>query len=239
MRFTAFASSVVAVAFTAVATQAGIVPPDLNVNVQVNGNQSFNGDASGQPTGTPTTGEYVGQQDMGGWVLDWDLLGSTNPFITGTVAMTNQSAVPVTYLVDITLPIAPALAAPTLIGGSIQGGLTVDDTAGELSSAGDSIYRALIDGSEVGEPAKLFDDPTTTGLSGPFTSPTLGSESFGAPIPSAPGPAVTSSIGIRFEFTLTPGDRATFTASFVVIPTPGAAGLFAIAGLATMRRRRR
>jgi len=235
----AFVPGFVAIVFTATIAHAGFVPPDLNINISVDGDEKFVGNAPGNPTGNGEEASYEGMQNRPNWTFEWDLMGDPDPFITGSVSMVNNSGATQTFLIDISIPISPALAAPTLMGGSIQGGMTVDNTPGELSSVGDSIYRALIDGAEVGEPAKLFDDPTTTGLVGAGLSPSLGSESFGTPIPSAPGPAVSSSIGIRFEFSLTPGDRATFTASFFVIPAPGAAGVFAIAGLVGVRRRRR
>jgi hypothetical protein len=44
--------------------------------------------------------------------------------------------------------------------------------------------------------------------------------SFGNPIPSLAGPSALASIGIDLEFTLTPGDSASFTSIFVVVPVP-------------------
>jgi len=78
-------------------------------------------------------------------------------------------------------------------------------------------------------------------LSANFLSPpnTL---AFGTPIPSAPGPAALASIGINLEFTLTPGDSASFTSIFVVepIPEPNTFALVALGlvGLAARRGRR-
>jgi len=96
----------------------------------------------------------------------------------------------------------------------------------------------MIDGAPVGGIADLFADPTSVSV-GPFLSGQTGIASFGTPIPSAPGPAAFASIGIEHTFTLTPGDRATFTSSFVVaVPSAGALSVFGVAGLFGARRRR-
>jgi hypothetical protein len=63
------------------------------------------------------------------------------------------------------------------------------------------------------------------------------------PGPSIPGPAALTSIGIEHQFSLTPGDRATFTSFFVVqpapVPEPTSYSLLAIGGLMLLWRRRR
>lgn len=70
------------------------------------------------------------------------------------------------------------------------------------------------------------------------------SANFGTPIPSLPGPGVTSDIGITLKFTLTPGDSASFTGVFVVNPVPEPASMmlatcgFAIVLGASWQRRR-
>ena len=53
-----------------------------------------------------------------------------------------------------TLPVSPTITPSSLMGGSVQGGVTSDGTAGTVSSTGGTaIYTALIDGSPV---ATLF-----------------------------------------------------------------------------------
>jgi hypothetical protein len=75
---------------------------------------------------------------------------------------------------------------------------------------------------------------------GPFLSNVIGPAAFGTPIPSQPGPAALATIGITIDFTLTPGDSATFTSVFVVesIPEPGT-GLMVGLGLIALAARRR
>jgi hypothetical protein len=93
------------------------------------------------------------------------------------------------------------------------------------NTSGNAIYTALIDGA-----------PYQTLLNNPFslTVPVLGDTasigpaSFGLPPNSQPGPAITSTIGIRMEFDLTPGDSVSFTSRFEVqpVPVPAAVWLF-------------
>jgi hypothetical protein len=55
-----------------------------------------------------------------------------------------------------------------------------------------------------------------------------------------PGPAANASIAIRFTFDLTPGDSASMTGLFVVVPEPGTVALIVpvLAGMGLWRRRR-
>lgn len=81
----------------------------------------------------------------------------------------------------------------------------------------------------------------------PLTEPdpldsTTASANFGSPIPSLPGgPAVSATIGIRYDFSLTSGDTAGITGSFAVeaIPEPATCLLLmaGVVGCLTVRRR--
>lgn len=227
------------------AASAGMSQPDLSVMLFADGDMIYDGSPNGDPTGSGSGDvfEFVGSWSNGDVDLTWDILADPDPFINGNVAVTNNTAMTQTFMLDVTLPIAPTLPT-SVLGGSVQGGITADADGGTLSSVGNSIYRALIDGAEFGEPANLFDHLTSVTV-GAFESDSLMAggnsfDNFGTPIPSASGPAINSSIGIRLEFSLTPGDQATFTSSFVAeIPTPGSMAVFGVAGLAIARRRRR
>ncbi len=181
-----------------------------------------------------------GSQDVGDLTLDsWSLSFDNDPVVTGTVAVTNAAAVDQHYTLIFTLPVAP-IGPTSLTSGSIQGGVTSNDLDGATVStvAGGAFYTALIDGASF---KTLYGDPSSA------TAPALGSGNlayvdFGLPAPpSFPGPAVTTSIGIQLDFTLTPGDSASFTSNFAVFPVPEPTtglliglGLF---GLVVARRR--
>jgi len=108
----------------------------------------------------------------------------------------------------------------------VAGGATdndgVDDGFGNYATLstlpGSALYTAMIDG---GLYVPLFPHSTVLNVLNPYDSadlPTAGA--FGTPIPSLAGPAVTTSIGIQYDFNLTAQDSASFTGVFVVQPVP-------------------
>jgi hypothetical protein len=79
-------------------------------------------------------------------------------------------------------------------------------------------------------------------VANPFESQVVPAVVFGSPVPSLLGPAANTDIGIRLNFTLSPGDIASFTSVFVVEPVPEPStialiGLGAIALLGLIRRK--
>ena len=189
------------------------------------------------PPSTPLGGgnfNYQGDLNDVGFSLGWDLNVGTDPFVSGNIVITNTGFFTTVYSLTITLPTTTNVS--TLIGGSVAGGLTTDTAGGALTDAGGPVWSALIDNNVV---ATMLNNPFSVSLPG-AGSAGIGPESFGAPIPSLPAPAVASSIGIRLTFSLTPGDQASFTSVFVVKPIPAPAGLalLGVAGLLGGRRRR-
>jgi hypothetical protein len=174
----------------------------------------------------------------GGVRLDsWNIFVDGDPVVSGPVVVTNLAGVTQQFTFTFTLPtvVGPA----SLTGGSVQGGMTDNNGDGvTLSTApGSAFYTALIDG---GNYQTLYPHPQSFSA-GAFLSGTVPNLAFGTPIPSQPGPAVTTNIGIRIDFLLTGSDSASFTSNFVVVPVPEpgmalllAGGLFALA----LRRRR-
>ena len=178
------------------------------------------------------TGLVVDTLTIDSWSMNFD----SDPVISGITAVTNNGPVTQQFTLLFVLPIAP-IPGGTLVGGSVQGGVTDNTGDGATLSTvlGSSFYTALIDGA----PVDTLYDHLTTVTAGSFLSANLASLAFGVPIPSQPGPAALATIGIRLDFTLTPGDSASFTSNFVVVvPEPSTALLMGLGlGLMALRRR--
>ncbi len=171
-----------------------------------------------------------------------------DPFVIANTVVTNLTAATNIYSVLVTMPIGGALAPSSATGGSVQGGITADGGGGTLSTAGPgtAYYTARIDGVDFHQ---LYPDPQPPIIVGSFGSGNLASTSFGLPGLTFPGPQINATIGIRLDFTLTPGDQASFTSVFAAeafgIPEPstltllgcGVVGLMAVG--AGRRKRRR
>jgi len=192
-------------------------------------------------TGTGYKVNDVGYSPPGVDVLCYNMTMDYDPFISASVDVINNTASIQHYTLIFTLPISPQILTGSRIGGSVQGGLTDAnfDSVGTLSTAGPgtALYYGQIDGVDV---LPLFPDVKTINV--PFMGGSASdSTSAGLPGPTIPGPNALNSIGIKHEFTLTPGDRATFTSSFIIVaavPEPGTLSLLAIGGLVFLRRRR-
>jgi len=218
---------------------AGMMPtaPALSIEVLLNDQSVFEMTPQGMPGGS---GQFVynGMESTDDWVLDWDISADPDPFVMAGLAFTNNTGSTQTVSLITILPISPAVMGSSLIGGSVQGGITADGDGGTLAAidAMSPIYQAIVDDALVGAPAELFVGSSVT--VGPSQSGNVASpEDFGTPIPSAPGPAALVNIGLRYDFTLTPGDQASFTGTFVLLPAPG--GAMALCGLGVFVARRR
>lgn len=166
----------------------------------------------------------------------WNLNLDADPVINGITAVTNLNAGSQQFTLIFTLP--TTVGPSSLMGGSVQGGMTDNNGNGATLSAptGSAFYTALIDGVSQ---QTLYADPSSFGA-GAFLSGNVPAAAWGTPIPSAPGPAVLSNIRIQLDFLLTGSDSASFTSNFVVVPVPepGTAFLLAL-GLGALALRRR
>jgi hypothetical protein len=192
----------------------------------VNADNQFITNCSGS-NATPSSGNFT--------VQSWNLTLDQDPTVLNFFALQNNLAVAQTFTITVIIPTAGSFGPPSVVNGSIGGSVT--DTTGNgatLTNFGtNSIYTALVDGSPV---QTLLDNPQSY-TAGAFGTQTFGPAAFG---PTVVGYGATSSIGIQVQFTLSPGDIASYTSVFTLIPEPGTLMLVAagIAGLAHFGRRR-
>jgi len=200
------------------------------------GNETMSGQASSLGSMT-----YLGNNiyHTGGFAavsagyLEWDALIDPDPFINGTFAITNTANSTQTFTVTFTLE-SSVQFAQSLMNGAFAGTLTDADGNGSASigrvagSAG--FYSAFIDGNLV----RSLGSSAYSYSGAAFGSSQVGPESF-AP---TTGPALNTTIGLQFRFTLSAGDSVSFSSLFNVVPAPGAIALMSAAGVIGSRRRR-
>jgi len=245
-----FGGALAAGAFVSAAS-AGVISENPVIIVSAGGETwewNINGGPSGDEDGSWNyDGSRTENAGDGDWTLDWDInatradngtaRGSQTAFLFNNLVLTNNTGMTQTVSITTMIPVAPAIVPSSVMGGSASGTLTTNGDGGSMthSNGMDPFYLALIDTIAV---ADLHNFDSSVGLVG-FGSESTGFEDFGTPIPSAPGPAVLSSIGITLQFDLTEGDSVSWTSNFVVnIPAPGAGMVFGLAGIAAIRRRR-
>ncbi len=241
--FAAGLAAVLAVGMTSATLADTSVVPAMSVSVTSSnsGTTVFDPANFGQSWGNPNgTFGFAGTNSQAGdWSLGWSMLVNPDPFVVANLVVTNNSAVTSLFTLSVTLPIGMPIPFGTFIGGSVTGTVTdLNGNGASLSSpAGGSLYTALLDFAPV---ATLLDDPFLVSV-GAFESGVVGPDSFGEPIPSEIGPAVSDFMTIELSFLLSAGDAASFTSIFVIepIPAPGAIAVLALAGLVGARRRRR
>lgn len=196
------------------------------------GDGIFTWDLSALPSNIASTSRWD--------VTQWDGAFNPDPSISNGFSVTNLLAGVQTFTITVSSVTGPIGAPTTLTGGSAQGGVT--DTNGNgatlsTTGAGSAFYTSLMDG---GDWVSLYVDPDSVSAGAFLSNSFFPVEDFGTPIPSLAGPAVVSSIGIRFKFDLTGMDRGTGSGVFVVepVPEPSTALLVAM-GLGALALRRR
>lgn len=169
----------------------------------------------------------------GSLAVSWSLGAVQDPTVFGDFSITNNSSIALDFDIFLSLAVAP-LAMPPSMSGFIEGSVTDTNSSGDatLGVRGNSVYTALIDGSPASPGFLLSTDTTVTTPGGTTTIDRL---SFASSVV----PSVNSTIGIRHQFSLTPGDTVTLNTSFTVVPEPATLALLAVGSLVMLRRRRR
>lgn len=165
--------------------------------------------------------------------LDFQLTLKEDPFCTSNFQLTNTSGALGLYSTSLTLAVTP-VAAPSNYQGGVSGSigdnsLTFDGA--QLTAFPGAFYTALVDGLPF---QQLY--PAGSTVTEPFGGLTadLPAQNFAG----AGGPAVAGTIGITNTFSLTADDSVGMVSRFDIVPAPGAAAMFGLAGLVGLRRRR-
>lgn len=227
---------------SAVVAQAQTEPlpftPVLTVGGVVLENDSVIANADGSFT---LLGNQQGGSFNGGavWDLSWDLTLNQDPSIAGSLTLTNLTTTTRNFNLAFALPVLPAFPQ-SVFGGSLSASVADANSDRSASLApiavSPSIYRGQIDGITV---LSLFALNLTCSASAPGCTANS-AEDAGLPGLTLLGPAVNSTIATLLNFSLSPGDRVTFSTNFVVEPVPLPAALpLLLGGLVLVLRRRK
>ncbi len=234
----AISSAVAALAFAGLATAGS--PPGVEIVVNVTGNAQQNYFPAGSPIGGGNY-SYSGNNfaDLLDYDATWDFIGSNSEeafytLLSGNFTFTNNSDEKQFYDVWVILDVT-ATDDPTKVGGSVAAGMTANEDGGSFGTIDNEspLWSAYMDNTFVA--GLIYDDSVSAD---PFESEPLGSAAFGQPIPDMDGGPLGNTVSIRLQFSLTPGDQASFTSVFVLQVVPAPAG-FALLGIAALGRRRR
>jgi hypothetical protein len=172
--------------------------------------------------------------DLGDFsIASWNLYLDSDPTVVSSFALQNDLLVAQTFTITTSVPIT-TWGPPITIQGSISGSVTDSNGDGALlSDASDAIYTAFIDSAAV---HALLDAPVSIAAPA-FDGSTFGTAWFG---PTQLASTATGNIGITVRFTLSPGDLASYTAVFNMVPEPATLWMLAtgLAGLSALGRQR-
>lgn len=177
---------------------------------------------------------YWGDLQGEGWEMTWDCVVNEDPFVDATISVTNNSDSAQTFYVYMPLSIVSQTPYTEMFG-SVSSTLTDAEGGATLTNTGlEPVYQGYIDGVAQAN-ARMWD--VGYSLTANEFDVNSDSDSFSDEL----GPAATSQIAIKLEFTLSAGDSATMQGTFDVMAVPGPAGLSLLAlfgALGGTRRRR-
>ena len=213
----------------------------LNIEVSTGFGDTWKSAVDGVPVSADVFA-YEGSQSDKDWSLSYDLEADGDPFIAGDFSVTNNGAVAQTINVKfstlVTIDIPQALAS---YGGSTGGSVTdanFDGAGGIATVEPTPFYQASIAGTPV---LNIYDWPAAFGFGFAGETAAVPVANVGLPgatIASPVGVNIGDTIMIEHNFQLSPGDSASLTSFFEVVPEPVSLVLFGLGGLALIRRRR-
>lgn len=156
--------------------------------------------------------------------------------VTFNQTFTNTTAQAKTYDVVQTINLAGAILDPTMSGNVAAILIDMNGNGATLNSVGTTaVYTALIQNVAV---QTLLPGDWSFQVN-PFMSDASTPASFANV--TLPSGSASGTMSIRLQFTLSAGDKVSFSSNFVVqaVPAPGALALAALAGIGCRGRRRR
>jgi hypothetical protein len=173
------------------------------------------------------------------WTINsWSSVYDVDPFVTNNIVLTNNSAVAQTFIISAAIPI-PAFNYDRAIFSSVGVTATDSNANGSVSVTSLALFEGQVNG--VGVLSLLDPVSLTQANCSPFPNTPGCTATTSDGIVLQPLPAgVATVIGIKLQFTLSPGDSIGITSRFEIIPEPGTLLLLGmgVTGLALARRRR-
>ncbi len=150
------------------------------------------------------------------WDYTWNITADPDPVIAGSFTITNTSTISQDFDITFSLPISPSFTNGFMTGSLSGSYFDADNSGGASLSIND--WDGLIDGATR---MNLFT----------FAGPCFGTGCSAAIGTVSEGPtpftgAVSSTIGIHMNISLSAGDSASFNTSFEVTPVPIPAALW-------------